>query len=50
MVEVGAEADSRIEILSGLLPGEMVVITCAYLLNSEYVFKKGTNPMEGHNM
>ncbi|MDQ3019034.1 MAG: efflux RND transporter periplasmic adaptor subunit [Bacteroidota bacterium] len=50
MIEVGAEADSKIEIISGLLPGELVVITGAYLLNSEYVFKKGTNPMEGHNM
>lgn len=50
MVEVGAEADSRIEIRSGLLPGDLVVITGAYLLNSEYIFKKGTNPMQGHNM
>lgn len=50
MVEVGIEADGRIEIKSGLMPGDLVVITGAYLLNSEYVFKKGTNPMEGHNM
>jgi len=50
MVEVGAEADNRIEIRSGLLPGDLVVITGAYLLNSEYIFKKGTNPMQGHNM
>ena len=50
MVEVGAEAGKRIEIKSGLQPGELVVITGAYLLNSEYIFKKGTNPMEGMNM
>jgi len=25
-----------------------VVVSGAYLLNSEYVFKRGANPMEGH--
>ena len=50
MVTVGAEADSRIEIRSGLMPGDLVVITGAYLLNSEYIFKKGVNPMEGMKM
>ncbi len=50
MVEVGVEADSRIEIKSGLMAGDLIVITGAYLLNSEYIFKKGANPMEGHNM
>ena len=47
MVEVGAEEGSMIEIRNGLLPGDLVVITGAYLLNSEYIFKKGVNPMEG---
>ncbi|MDZ4808244.1 MAG: efflux RND transporter periplasmic adaptor subunit [Bacteroidota bacterium] len=50
MVEVGAVEDSRIEIINGLLPGDLVVITGAYLLNSEYIFKKGVNPMEGMKM
>ena len=50
MVEAGVEADGRIEIKSGLLEGDLVVITGAYLLNSEYIFKKGANPMEGHKM
>ena len=50
MVEVSAEAGKRIEIKSGLQTGELAVITGAYLLNSEYIFKKGTNPMEGMNM
>ena len=50
MVTVGAEANNRIEIISGLRTGEVVVITGAYLLNSEYIFKKGANPMEGMKM
>ena len=50
MVEVGAEQGSIIEIRSGLQPGDLVVITGAYLLNSEYIFKKGVNPMEGMKM
>jgi Cu(I)/Ag(I) efflux system membrane fusion protein len=50
MVEVGAVVNDRIEIRSGLMPGDLIVITGAYLINSEYIFKKGTNPMEGHNM
>lgn len=50
MVEVGLENDNRIEIRSGLSAGDVVVITGAYLLHSEYKFKKGANPMEGHNM
>jgi len=50
MVETGAEAEGRIEIKSGLQPGDLAVITGAYLLNSEYIFKKGVNPMEGMKM
>lgn len=50
MVRVGTVANSSIEIISGLIPGDLVVVTGAYLLNSEYIFKKGANPMEGHNM
>ena len=50
MIEVGAEAHNFIEIKSGLLSGDLVVVTGAYLLQSEYLFKKGTNPMEGHKM
>jgi Cu(I)/Ag(I) efflux system membrane fusion protein len=50
MVETGLETEDRIEIKSGLKPGDIVVIKGAYLLNSEYKFKKGANPMEGHNM
>lgn len=50
MVEIGAEANNFIEIKRGLQAGEIVVMTGAYLLQSEYLFKKGTNPMEGHKM
>ena len=50
MVVVGAAEGSMIEIRSGLQPGDVVVITGAYLLNSEYIFKKGVNPMEGMKM
>ncbi len=50
MVTTGLEANGFTEIKSGLNKGDIVVITGAYLLNSEYVFKKGTNPMEGHAM
>ena len=50
MVEVGPETNDRIEIKSGLKDGEVVVISGAYLLNSEYIFKIGSNPMEGMDM
>jgi len=48
MVTVGMQNSRQIEIMDGLKEGDVVVITGAYLLNSEYVFKKGANPMEGH--
>ncbi len=50
MVQTGLESDDRIEIKSGLNAGDVVVISGAYLLQSEYIFKKGANPMSGHDM
>jgi len=50
MVEVGLETGDMIEIKSGLDAGEVVVISGAYLLQSEYIFKRGANPMEGMKM
>lgn len=50
MVQTGMESDDRIEIISGLKSGDVVVIAGAYLLQSEYIFKKGANPIEGHDM
>jgi membrane fusion protein, copper/silver efflux system len=50
MVDLGTEVDDLIEIKSGLNAGDVVVISGAYLLNSEYIFKTGTNPMAGMKM
>jgi Cu(I)/Ag(I) efflux system membrane fusion protein len=50
MVETGMEVGDRIEITSGLSDGDVVVITGAYLLNSEYIFRNGANPMAGMKM
>ena len=50
MVEIGSENNDRVEIKSGLKDGDVVVISGAYLLNSEYIFKIGSNPMEGMDM
>jgi len=50
MVTIGVENDNKIEIKSGLQTGDVVVISGAYLLNSEYIFKKGASPMEGMDM
>ena len=51
MVQTGKESGDRIEIKSGLHYGEVVVMRGAYLLHSEYVFKKGgDDPMAGMNM
>ncbi len=48
LVETGQESGDRIEIKSGLQNGDVVVVSGAYLLNSEYIFKKGADAMEGH--
>ncbi len=50
MVEIGLESGDRIEIKSGLQNGDIVVMRGAYLLHSEYVFKKGNDPMGGMKM
>ena len=50
MVETGLEDEGRIEIISGLKQGDVVVTSGAYLINSEYIFRKGANPMAGHDM
>ena len=50
MVETGAEDNGRVEIRSGLKPGDVVVTEGAYLVNSEYVFKHGANAMAGMDM
>jgi Cu(I)/Ag(I) efflux system membrane fusion protein len=50
MVETGAESNGMIEIKSALDPSKKVVITGAYAINSEYKFRKGSDPMAGMDM
>ncbi|WP_348813476.1 efflux RND transporter periplasmic adaptor subunit [Flavobacterium maritimum] len=50
MVETGIEVNNMVEIKSELDATKKVVITGAYAINSEYKLRKGTNPMEGHDM
>ena len=50
MVETGTENFDRVEVTSGVNKGDVVVISGAYLLYSEFKLKKGKNPMEGMKM
>jgi Cu(I)/Ag(I) efflux system membrane fusion protein len=50
MVVAGMETGERIEIKSGLKAGDIIVTSGAYLINSEYIFKNGANPMGGMKM
>ncbi len=50
MVTTGLESDDRIEITGGLNTGDVIVVKGAYLINSEFIFKHGADPMAGHNM
>jgi Cu(I)/Ag(I) efflux system membrane fusion protein len=50
MVETGAEIEGMIEIKSEIDPSKKVVVTGAYAINSEYKFRKGSDPMEGMKM
>ncbi len=45
-VQTGIENKYRIEIISGLNVNEKVVVSGAYLINSEFVFKMGMMPMD----
>ena len=50
MVETGVEINGLIEIKSNINQNERIVISGAYLINSEYKFRKGGDPMEGMKM
>ena len=50
MVETGIETNGLIEIKTKIANGQKGVITGAYAINSEYKFRKGSNPMEGMKM
>jgi Cu(I)/Ag(I) efflux system membrane fusion protein len=43
---LGIEDGDNVEILSGLKSGDIVVINGPYLINSEYIFKRGSLPIE----
>lgn len=49
MVKIGVEDFEQVEITSGLEENEIVAVSGAYLLYSELILKKGTDPMAGHN-
>lgn len=48
MVKTGVEDFENVEIIEGLMEGDTVAVTGAYLLYSEIILKKGTDPMKGH--
>lgn len=50
LVETGIEANGMIEIISEIDSTKKVVITGAYGINSEYKFRKGSEPMKGMKM
>jgi Cu(I)/Ag(I) efflux system membrane fusion protein len=50
MVETGVETNGMIEIKTAIVTAKKVVITGAYGINSEYIFRKGSSPMEGMKM
>lgn len=50
MVQTGIESGDLIEIKSGIQANDVVVTSGAYLLQSEYVFRKGASPMAGMKM
>lgn len=49
MIETGLEDFDSVEITAGLTDGDTVAVTGAYLLYSEIILKKGTDPMAGHS-
>ncbi|WP_333601134.1 efflux RND transporter periplasmic adaptor subunit [Flavobacterium sp.] len=50
MVETGIETNGMIEIKSEIDASKKIVITGTYAINSEYKFRKGSDPMEGMKM
>lgn len=49
MVTTGLESDGLIEVVTGLKEGDAVVVRGTYLLHSEFIFKRGADPMATHN-
>ena len=50
MVAIGIEAGGFTQITHGIKEGDQVVVSGAYLLNSEYKFRQGSDPMAGMDM
>lgn len=50
MVKTGIVENNAVEIISGLTTSDVVVTSGAYLLNSEYIFQHGADPMAGMKM
>ncbi len=50
MVKTGISENDAVEITSGLTIGNVIVTSGAYLLNSEYIFEHGADPMAGMKM
>jgi Cu(I)/Ag(I) efflux system membrane fusion protein len=50
MISVGVGNQSFVPVTSGLMAGEVVVTSGAYLLNSEAIFKNGSDQMVGMKM
>lgn len=48
-VTTGIENFDQVEIVEGLTQGDRVVVTGVYLLNSEYILKKGSDPVVSHS-
>lgn len=48
MVKTGIERFDQVEITEGIKEGDTVAVSGAYLLYSEIILKKGTDPMSGH--
>ncbi len=49
MVKTGLEDFEQVEIIEGLMENDTVAVTGAYLLYSELILRKGTDPMAGHH-
>src|SRR5690606_30617999 len=49
VVSTGIENFEQVEIREGLAEGDTVAVTGAYLLYSEMILKKGTDPMAVHH-
>lgn len=50
MIHTGKNNGAEVEITDGLQAGECVVVSGIYLLNSEYILRKGNNSMGGMKM